>query len=385
MGLTHNIFEGALDENGVIQIGIVAKNNRFNKFKDDYLSSRWDNKVISTANFLNLPVSTCLFDKNLSLIKGTNGEALGYNTVFEFITEGLGVVWEEWKSNVEALIFKVEFGINSDSANDVILQLEDVKNHLGRKPVSKFEFNLAKDGILAQQVSEMKSEHNEAISQMKSKITTLVKQIESERKDKFEAIESLDRALNDIKALKEDSTGELTSHIEASLYNRIVEELSELKEEHELLASHYLERIASLEVTSEEHVSVINELKNLIALRDEQLKNRNSLGLSIHQKDIKDLKLKVIDLLKQNIHKTKVIKKQKIVIKKQDEFSDALKTKNNELKIESGKIKVDRAALSKKLRIQATKEVKSKNNLLSPSVIFCSILSTATITALYFL
>ena len=328
----------------IVPLSIVTSKEDFNKFYSNFIEASWDNQVLAVANFLSLPVSTCLTDKRLLLIDNTNGKKLGHDSLFGFITSdrthmGIGMKWEEWVLHVNAMTQKLEFGINSKSPKDVLLQIDDVTKALGRPPVSKFEFNLAKDQIIHEQVNKMQSEYQTTVSNMNGKVSSLMRQLEGERRDKLEAIEKLESALSEINKLasKEEQV-DLKNYVEVSIYNKIVDELSELKSKHEDVIHSYLSKLSKLTLLNEEQVEKINLLQRLIQRRNEEISAISSgqrtgtnehAEIEAYAKEINRLKTQVIDLLKKNIYKQNVINKQKVISAKKSQINAILREKNN--------------------------------------------------------
>jgi hypothetical protein len=338
--MSHNSNLAILKNNSVIPISIVTTKESFNKFYAIYISASWDNKVLAVANLLSLPVSSCLLDKNLMLIEDTEGKKLGHNDIYSFVTKskddfGLGRDWEGWESDVLALIQKLEFGINSNSSEDVLLQVQDVTSKLGRKPVSKFEFNLAKDQIVREQLNTIQSEHKSVVSEMSSRVAKLIDQLEAERKEKFKAIEGLESALAEINVLKNNNqTVNLKNYVESSLYNKIVDEIEALKSEHGEVLQSYLGKISKLSIINNKQLSQIERLNELISLRNNEISLLSDNATSAEYQEntelndeIKSLKVQVIGLLKSNIYKQKVINKQKIISHQKTQINKLLRNK----------------------------------------------------------
>jgi len=369
----------------IVPLGIITSKEAFNKFYAVFSDASWDNKVISASSFLSLPISTCMTDPSLKLLKETEGMILGHDTLQDFVCSdpahfGLGMKWEDWNSLVTAMIKKLEFGINSSSPHDVLLQIEDVAARLGREPVSKFEFNLAKDKILQEQVSTMQKEHSGVVTEMRGKVSDLMLKLEGERREKLTAIERLDSALEEIKVLSDvNQKVDLREYVERSLYDKIVDEMGELKLHHETLLESYLVKISKLSITSETHKSQIKKLQALIERRNEEIASLSVTGgneFTIdrdQEKEIEQLKRQVIGLLKKNIHKQKVINKQKIISSKKTQINNALRERQG-------------LSSAQKQSNKVSKPKVKKQSFLSSKVglsLICSVLSTSFLVTLY--
>lgn len=349
MNTPDNLATNLISESQIVHLDIVTAKEKFTKFYANFLSSSWDNQVISVTNFLSLPLSECILNKDLMLLENTSGALLGHKNIHSFVTSnrasfGLEMSWDKWSHIVSAMIKKIEFGINSSSPDDVLLQIDDVSSVLGRLPVSKFEFNLAKDQIIREQVASMKEKHKSDISEMQSRVSSLMLQLDDERKEKLNAIERLNAALQEIESIEESSEKQdLQAYVERSLYDAIVDELAQLKEEHEYLFQDYLGKISKLTSDNSELSQKIDLLESLIKTRNEEISALTSSQIArkgSHSDDkyneIVALKVQIVSLLKKNVHKQKVINKQKIISKKKTDINQLLRIHNERLKKKQG-------------------------------------------------
>lgn len=347
MNTRNNLVLKFPTESQIVHMDSVTAKEKFNKFYASFLSSSWDNKIVSASNFISLPVAECMKNGDLKLLSGTNGLLLGHDTLKSFVTSsdkdyGLGMEWGVWLHNIDAMLKKIQFGINSTSPDDVLLQIEDVTSILGRSPVSKFEFNLAKDQIVREQVEKIQIDHHQVVTEMKGKIASLMHQLDDERSEKLHTIERLESALNELSSIKDAKvTVDLKDYVERSLYESIVSEMDEIKDYHESLFQDYLDKVAKLSSSNKDLLNKISILQSMIQSRNDEIKSLSSLtqeNLSVSSQDneIALLKKKVVELLKKNIHKQKVINKQKVVSKKKSDINSILRVHNERLKSRCG-------------------------------------------------
>jgi hypothetical protein len=364
-----NLAIDVTKSNKIVPISIVALKEDFNKFYASFLSASWDNQVLYVANYLSLPLSNCITESGLTLLEDSKGASLGHKSIYDFVASapedmGLGLDWNDWSYQAKAMIKKLEFGINAVSAKDVFLQIGDVKSRLGREPVSKFEFNLAKDQIIKEQLLKIQREHSDTVTSMNSKLSSLMTQLEDERKEKLNAIERLEGALSELSSLKSKSDVDLKDYIEVSIYNKIVEEMDELSSNHESLLQGYLDKISKLTITNKEHISKIEQLKGIIRRRNDEIEQMSLGSVTYdeqakiaHENEVMELKEKIVALLKKNIHKQKVINKQFEISNKKSQISALLKERNRRLegKLRQSEGNTPRRLAKKKLKITNTK------------------------------
>ena len=381
-----NLAIDVTKSNKIVSISIVALKDDFNKFYASFLSASWDNQILYVANYLSLPLSNCIRESGLTLLEDSKGASLGHKSIYDFVVAapedmGLGMDWKDWSYQAKAMIKKLEFGINASSAKDVFLQIDDVKGRLGRDPVSKFEFNLAKDQIIKEQVLKMQREHSDTVTSMNSKLSSLMTQLEGERKEKLNAIERLECALNELSDLKSKSDIDLKDYIEISIYNKIVEEMDELSANHESLLQGYLDKISKLTITNKEHISKIEQLKGIIRRRNDEIEQM-SLGsvtydehaIIANEREIVELKEKIVALLKKNIHKQKVINRQFEISNKKSQISALLNERNRRLEGKLGQLE----------RSSSRHPVKRKVGITNTKLFIAGgIISSAILTFLY--
>lgn len=370
----------AVINNSVVPIHILSAKEAFNSFHVNYSNASWDNKVLLVSNFLALPVSSCLLDHNLLLIKGTVGHDLGHVSLGDFITssfgeKGAGTRWQSWEYNVNALIQKLEFGINAKTAEDVLLQIEDVTSLLGRKPVSKFEFNIAKDQIFKTQIANLKDDHNNVVSKMSDNVALLLTQLEDERKAKLEAIESLESALAEINLLKLSSHGKDLSHyVEKALFEKIVDELDQVRALHDGLTQKYLSKISKLSMSQENQRAQIKKLNDLIEIRNSEIAllstsshdNNSNAKIEMLNASIKLLKEDIVELLKSSIYKQKALNKYQIISEEKSKLNQKLRQRN--------------AMLRAQLNIQVKSKLTEKTTIKKFSNKVISIIAVLTLT-----
>lgn len=353
--LKHN--DSTFLNNNIICLTHSAAVDSFNKFLANHACSSWDNKIICASNFLKLPISDCLLDGSITLLDNTNAFNLGHQTLRDFITQGfknhgLNQDWDKWTYNVKAMLYKIKFGINSDSAKDVYLQIQDTTNKLGRLPVSILEFNYAKDRIIRQQFDDNNVRHEKTVNEMSVKIKTLMSQLNKEQQEKLAVITKLDNALLQINYLKAELKGfngqsnDINEYVEAKLYNELLQELEGLKLDHADAISVYLEKINELSITSKDQKSQIAQLISKLSERDGKIQNNTAQASTVEliqviqlNDEVRSLKKKVIDLLKSNIYKEKLLQKHITISETRSKITDLLKERNLEIIAEANSTK----------------------------------------------
>lgn len=301
----------------------------------------WYSATFYIANLLSLPLGPSLVDQKLSLIENSLPQKLGHRNLGEFITtsrtkNGLGIEWSDWKDNVRAARYKQEFGINSQDRADILAQVEDVKIVIGRLPISSNEFNHGKDIIESKRIADMEVEHKAEIDSMHASVQGLMRQLDSEQKERHQAIERMNEALLQLESMKEkqelkdEMHNEIMSdYVKRSMYEKIIEQMEAAEVNFEETTQEYLDKILKLEHDRVSLTHSLQTIKDKHARLLSKFKATETIAIDGDTKaEIIKLKTRLAEVLKAHITEKKKTQKLHIISNKQQQLLEHYKKKN---------------------------------------------------------
>ncbi len=299
-------------------VASLAKYKSKNHLNDIYnvlKTTDWHSATIFICNKLELPLDHNLTNKTLTLISEVPVTA-GVKTLHEFICNsmyegGLSIEWEEWVKNVTASRYKHLFGINSNDRNDILAQVDDVAVVIGRLPLSRSEFNLGAEQIRNEHFSEMETQFKLELNSVNDKLKSALSDLDKERRENYSLVQQLDNTLAELEKIKEignDGVAEsivLRDYVKKNMYEQIICQMEDLKNDYEVCISDYIGKIEKLE---RQNISLNSRIK-AINVRYLELVKRRELDNDANFDAILSIKKDLAEALKEHLHEKKVNQK----------------------------------------------------------------------------
>ncbi len=146
----------------------------------------WEMRAQAIAKALELPLGEALAQRVTKIPKGTLAEALGHTSVESFISSdpsdmGLGIEWAQWEQQVRAAYYKEKFNLYADDPVEIINQYRDIKELLGREPVSAAQFHRVKDQHLIRQRHDLRAHFQGETEQLQGQIRAISGELDQVR------------------------------------------------------------------------------------------------------------------------------------------------------------------------------------------------------------
>ncbi len=294
--------------NKITKLSTRATERTLDNIRSKLVNSNWDEEVFFIANELSLPLTPCLLEPDLKIINTYSPQS---DLTLENIISSLGTEWKDWEKNVEACLLKLNLGITAQSVEDVYLQVSDVTEMIGRKPVSKEEFHSTKEQLFRQQYTEMESTYETKLDLAANKTKEIIQLLDTKNHENHLLIEKLEESYNQVVKLQEDNAYlednfDMSKHVKIELYEKITQQLEEAEASHEDVIHFYLDKISNLEKSNASE-NILNEKVNQSLFQAQSKIKQLTLQLktSEHSKELKleliQAKSHIIDLLKGTI------------------------------------------------------------------------------------
>jgi hypothetical protein len=172
---------------------LTNENHEFNAFSNALDFQNWTFKVQSIIQSTGLPLTSDFTLKETILPSGSMANRFGHKTLGDYILSnknnmGHGYQWNDWCDEYNALNCKTKFGIYESNKNEILSQVNDIQNALGRIPNDSSEFHKVKDDILLKQKRESEVRHQTEIRGLNHTISELTLDLEIS-KNNFTKIE----------------------------------------------------------------------------------------------------------------------------------------------------------------------------------------------------
>lgn len=251
----------------------------------------WETRVGLVQKNTGLPLGQILKDPNMTMALGSVGTSFGHKTLAEFITSpkeqlGLGMEWSDWADLVEAKCLKMQFNVSSDDHKEIINQVREVEERLGRKPVSPEEFYSVRQDILNTSFEKELDVSRQEIDRLENKIKVLNSRIE-EMRTRHQELDERNRAISSDLEEAYTSKREMLSKLQEELVAEREEALAKLsaelntKHSNEIasLKQKYASSIATQRARAQEQLAIANNRAEQAKLHYEEVEAKLSKQL----------------------------------------------------------------------------------------------------------
>ncbi|MCP1674189.1 putative RNase H-like nuclease (RuvC/YqgF family) [Natronocella acetinitrilica] len=141
----------------VIPIDAHRRSSELRELLATIESANWTLRVQAVLQAAGHALGESAAERETPVSIGSLASAVGFETMGEFVSNtesGLGLDWESWATDVQALKAKYAFGLHGESAAEIIREVTRVTDALGRKPGSASEFHLVRDRLRERESAE---------------------------------------------------------------------------------------------------------------------------------------------------------------------------------------------------------------------------------------
>ncbi len=290
-----------------------------------------------------------LLNPEASIPASSKAGRLQHQTMHQFITRtssalGLAMDWNEWAETIQATMLKKRYSIHLTDKSQIVKQFNDIKNFIGREPISEEEYHVERDNFFTNVKNELQAKHRRNISELENKVQSLEFQSQTAESE----ISKLNELLDATKLAHKQELQELEKQKDTAI------------KANEMLAAEKLsEQKAALEA---QHSIVIDEINNKLLLANHK-----------HQEEVDRLQGQILSL--QEEHKAEIerilseyvsISKHREVelsLSKEREKSQAMLLEVQNLNDNNSKLEINNQSLSESLAQYEQKSISFKAQL----------------------
>lgn len=142
----------------------------------------WEMQVQQVVALCGLNLTRALLDGEAQTMSGSHASNMGHTTIKSLVeskasNSGLELSWKEFHPKLTARIYRDMFALSEKNAEEINLQVEDVKSEIGRMPHDASEFHDAKQKMLLKKIERIENEHRQSATSLREKQRELIAEV----------------------------------------------------------------------------------------------------------------------------------------------------------------------------------------------------------------
>ncbi len=181
----------------------------------------WDLQVQQVIALCGLSISEALLADLVLPAASSHAAQLGHKSVESLVSkpesqDGLALDWADFKNKIKGLVYKQKYSINESNYQEIIDQVADSIQIIGRMPVDASEFHGAKEKALTESIAQIRKDLQSRIDSLQESQKDLLRDINREKSENNELKQARTALMQESASKIQAMTRELAVKLEAS-------------------------------------------------------------------------------------------------------------------------------------------------------------------------